>query len=93
MKMSIKLLGKKKIPIRPPPQSEYVEIDEECPNCKDRPVILTGGGKHIAGYDTYEAPAICCKCEKVVGTFYAKVSTIFGLEEDEAVMRMGAKIY
>lgn len=72
--------------------SEAFVPDVKCPHC-DEELVVQGTGKRIASYDTYAAPAICVKCKKHVGELQAKVSTLFGLEEDERVFSMGIKIY
>lgn len=58
---------------------------------------IAGTGRRMESRDTYASEARCVGCAAAVGTIRAKVSTLFGLEEDEAVMavaaQIGAKIY
>jgi hypothetical protein len=54
---------------------------------------IAGKGKRIATRDTYEADAFCVGCGEQVGVLRAKVETIFGLEEDEAVLNGRWKVY
>ena len=57
--------------------------------CRDGGARLRGTGKHIESHDTYAARAICVCCGKDAGVLRAKMSTIFGLEEDESVLLHG----
>ncbi len=41
----------------------------------------------------YEADAVSACCSKAVGTLRLEVSTLFGVREDEAVARLGVRIY
>ncbi len=55
-----------------------------------------GGGKYIdpnAAHDTYAARAICTNCGQHVGILRAKVSTLFGIDEDKRIARSYVKIY
>lgn len=62
--------------------------------CRCGGTMVSGTGRHIAGRDTYKADAVCAKCGDTVGTLLAKVETLFGLEEDEAVLLYGrARVY
>lgn len=52
-----------------------------------------GVGREIESHDTYRAQARCTSCGKEVGVLRAKVSTLFGLAEDERMARSYIKIY
>lgn len=54
---------------------------------------IMGADQRIAGHDTYEADASCGSCGKRVGILRVKVSTIFGIEEDEAVLNGRPRVY
>lgn len=62
---------------------------EKCPGCGEKEMRVQGAGMHIADREHYEAEAVTVCCKKIAGTLRAKVSTIFGLEEDEAVLKHG----
>ncbi len=65
-----------------------------CPKCKATPFMIAGGGQRIEGHDTYAADGACLSCRKPIGVIRAKVSTLFGLEEDERVLYHGrARVY
>ena len=87
-------------PVKPPPRDEMWAIAEgACPYCKASPFRIGGKGKHIAagneGHNTYVARAECAnpECNREVGVLAAKVSTIFGLEEDERVTAGPWRVY
>lgn len=90
----------KKIKLKKPePDVVAVEVPEmKCP-CGAEPLFICGAGKRISPnpklrHDTYEADAVCIKCNAHVGKLFAQMNTLFGLEEDEAVGRIaGVKIY
>lgn len=41
----------------------------------------------------YEGRAYCVGCKRAVGRLRVEMGTLFGLEEDEAVMRGRARVY
>ena len=67
--------------------------DGECPHCEAFPFSVGGHGKHIEGHGTYAADASCIACGERVGVLRARVETLFGLEEDEAMMNGRARVY
>ncbi len=76
------------------PQNHFGTASGACPECGIVPFEVQGHGRRIAKDDrAYEADASCCKCNKHVGTIRHEVSTLFGLREDEAIARMGIKVY
>lgn len=69
-----------------------------CPHCGEENILVSGTGKSIDPdnkHDTYRADAVhaSAKCAQRIGVLRAKVNTLFGIEEDEAVFRLGIKIY
>lgn len=66
-----------------------------CPKCKAKgPTYIGGKGMHIASHDTYQSEGFALCCMAPLGTITAVVSTLFGLEEDEAVLLRGrARVY
>lgn len=63
-------------------------VDGDCPECS-KPLRIVGSEKHIESHDTYAAKARCVECEASVGVVRAVVETLFGPEEDEAVLVHG----
>ena len=49
--------------------------------------------KRIAGHDEYVGAARCVDCKAPAGTLRVKVSTIFGIEEDERVLNGRCRVY
>ena len=69
-----------------------------CPGCGAIPFRIAGGGKERdprSPDDTYRSGGRCMSadCAAPVGWIYQKVSTIFGLEEDERVLRGRCRVY
>ena len=57
-----------------------------------RETLVHGTGRRIKGddpSDTYESDARCCNCGSPRGRLEAKLNTLFGLREDEAVLCSG----
>lgn len=68
--------------------------DGACPGCGVEPFILKLSGKHIHGHDVLRYNGRCAACGDAVGYCYRRVETIFGLEEDRAVLEFGrARVY
>jgi hypothetical protein len=80
----------------PQPGAEHVVVElEACPNCrKAAPLRVLGRAKRIESHDTYAAEAIALCCGTTIGVVRVKVETLFGLDEDEAVLTDGrARVY
>jgi hypothetical protein len=74
---------------QPVPDADHVVVAGACP-------FKVGGvaGTMSHGHDTYRADAGCLSCLKVLGRLVVVVSTIFGVEEDRAVLVDGrARVY
>lgn len=67
----------------------------DCPACKKKgPTYVGGKGMHIGSRDTYQADGVALCCMAPLGVITAYMSTLFGLEEDEAVLIRGrARVY
>lgn len=70
---------------------EFVTISR-CPACRTEQAQIRGTGIDRHNHDTYYGPAVaqCCGIEVRMET---KVSTIFGIEEDNAVLNGRARVY
>lgn len=76
------------------PEASYAVADGSCPACGTEPFRVRGTGKRVAADDrAYEADGRCLACTQIVGLLRVEVTTLFGLREDEAVARLGVKIY
>ena len=97
MKITVEIDGKKfdgKLPFDNAPHFET--NGTVCPHCGATNIPVRGDGLHIESHDTYAADAIhyAESCMKKIGTVRVKMSTIFGLEEDERVLVHGrARVY
>lgn len=84
---------------------EWVEAFVDCPQCGQtcepesacepaRPLRISGQrGRQDIGHDTIKAPAVTHCCRAVIGTIVVRVSTIFGIEEDERVLNGRCRVY
>ena len=81
--------------VEPVPNADHaVVVDTLCPGCGVAPFKVAGTGRRIAANDrAYEADAVALCCDRSVGTLRVEIDTLFGLREDEAVLRMGVRIY
>lgn len=73
--------------------SEHGLVEGACPGCKVEPFRIHGHGTERFDRDTVRAGTRCMNCKDPVGWCYTKVSTIFGLEEDERVLHGRARVY
>ena len=64
-----------------------------CPGCGAAPFLVQGHGRHRHTRDTFRAAGRAMCCGDAVGYLYAKADTIFGLEEDEAVLNGRGRVY
>ena len=64
-----------------------------CPACGGPSLRVHGVGLPARSHDTYAIPAVCSSCGARVGTIRAQMDTIFGLEEDEAVLCSRYRVY
>lgn len=84
--------------------ADYVLVKDvtECPLCGHSNGIVCGvplkfkvrgRGKHVESHDTYAAEAVSLCCQQRVGTIRVKMSTIFGVEEDNRVLSGPWRVY
>jgi hypothetical protein len=64
-----------------------------CPHCGATPFVVSGCGVTSKGHDTYYADARTRCCERPAGQLQLKVNTLFGIEEDERVLRGRCRVY
>lgn len=77
----------------PLPGADHAVAPGACPGCGVTPWRVRGTGRRIESRDTYAADAESACCGAPVGTLRAQVVTIFGLEEDRAVLEGRARVY
>jgi len=71
----------------------FCTVDGECPTCGESSFKVRGTGKRIGAHDEWHADGFAICCDEHVGTLVVKVDTIFGIEEDEAVLNGRARVY
>lgn len=65
-----------------------------CPGCGVEPFAVVGGGLVRVDADTWRAEGHCQACGDPVGYLYARRDTLFGAEEDAAVLEHGrSRVY
>jgi len=68
--------------------------DGECPGCGCSPFFVAGSGAEQLDAGRTRANGRCLSCADPVGYIYAEPDTIFGAEEDRAVLSFGrARVY
>ena len=64
-----------------------------CEKCKLTPLVVRGQGINRHDHDTYYADAVCVGCGEAAGELQTKISTVFGIEEDERVLFGRCRVY
>lgn len=98
MKITVEIDGRKLVAKQPFPHADHVRVPTmtKCPACgvaHEEGLPVMGSGNHIENHDTYKATALGKCCGKVLGVIRVKVSTIFGIEEDERVLNGRFRVY
>lgn len=68
-------------------------VEGACLHCSAHPFEVRGTGKRIGARDEWHADGFAICCDENVGLLVVKVDTIFGIEEDEAVLNGRARVY
>lgn len=92
MKITLHMGGRTLAAKRPHKESDHVLVDAACPACAE-PLRVRGRGNHVESHDTYAATAHCVACGAALGTIRVRVSTIFGIEEDERILNGRMRVY
>jgi hypothetical protein len=95
MRVTLKFNGKTYRPVSPiETHHTHVVFDVACPGCKASPTKVAGvKGTMTHNHDTYRADAGCLECQAPMGHLETKVDTIFGIEEDRAVLNGRCRVY
>lgn len=93
MKITVTINDKQFAANKPHEKSTCVEASTTCPSCKATPLQVQGNGNSVESRDTYRADARCLACGETIGVIRAKVSTLFGIEEDEHVLNGRCRVY
>lgn len=79
---------------QPYQNADHLVADGTCPLCGADPFRAIGKiDEQTHTHDTTTAPALSLCCKQRVGTMTVKLSTIFGREEDYAVLNGRLRVY
>jgi len=73
--------------------ARHLEAHGACPACGITEGWKVRGGDPTNDHDTFHAVAYCTSCGEPVGKLAVRVSTIFGIDEDRAVLCGRARVY
>ena len=76
---------------RPHREAAFVVSTHRCACGANTVAGITGAV--IETRDTYRSDAVCTRCRASLGVLRVKVSTLFGLEEDERVLSGRCRVY
>lgn len=71
------------------PQGNVGRAEGICPGCGRCPFMVRGGNIRRLDDRTLKSDGHCVECGDPVGYIYARPDTLFGLEEDAAVLEHG----
>ncbi len=75
------------------PLGAFARASCGCPAC-GRALDIVGKRPRVVGDRHYESDAYCVRCHAEIGVVRAYPDTLFGIEEDEAVLVHGrARVY
>jgi hypothetical protein len=78
----------------PHAEADHCVVEGACPHCGATPFKAAGvRGSMTKGHDRYTSDAGCVGCKVVTGKLVVVVNTIFGIEEDERVLRGRCRVY
>ncbi|MGK3981196.1 hypothetical protein WMF38_56895 [Sorangium sp. So ce118] len=93
MKVSVKI-GDVERASSLPGSERWIDVDGQCPSCKaDEFRVIGDIARQKIGHDTVTAPALALCCGSEVGAVHVELNTIFGLEEDRAVLNGRPRVY
>jgi hypothetical protein len=73
-------------------EADHADAEGACPACGVEPFGVVGKNMHHT-FDTYIADGHCTACKAHVGELRVKVNTLFGIDEDEAVLNGRCRVY
>jgi hypothetical protein len=74
--------------------ADHAVVSVCCPHCEADPFHVVGMGRRPSKDDrAWEADALSRCCEKPVGVIRYETNTLFGVREDEAVLRGRVRVY
>ncbi len=89
----LKMDGETRSARLPAQDADHCVVAGKCP-CGVTPFRVQGTGRRHSSDDrAYEADGVAMCCGKYVGVIRVETNTLFGVREDEAVARCGARVY
>lgn len=87
--------GSVRLPLTlPHAEAAHADAPEACPSCKATTWGVTGSGRRPSSDDqAWESDAYCTACKGHVGIIRYETGTLFGVREDEAVLRGRCRVY
>lgn len=74
--------------------ADHAVADGACPCCGTEDFKVAGSGRRASADDrAWEADAGCLACKAHVGTLRVEPNTLFGVSEDERVLRGRVRVY
>lgn len=96
MKIEVKIRGGGTAKAKQPyAEAQHVVAEgATCPACGDSPLKVAGeAGATTESFDVIAGGAVCLRCRSRIGEIRAKLSTLFGVEEDRAVLSGRFRVY
>lgn len=75
--------------VTPLPEGKLGLADGQCPGCGAEPFHVQGSDLESLSADTFRANGRAACCGDAVGYLYARRDTLFGAEEDRAMLTFG----
>jgi hypothetical protein len=74
--------------------ADFAEASCACPWCGSAVLRVQGTGRRVSSDDqAWEADAVAMCCQHSAGTIRAEADTLFGLAEDNRVLRLGLRVF
>lgn len=95
MKIFLLINNEPKRKAAPPfPEADHAVVEGACPKCGCSDFRVSGTGRRPSADDrAWEADAIALCCRAPVGTIRMETNTLFGVREDEVVLRGRCRVY
>jgi hypothetical protein len=97
MKLHVEIDGTRRDARLPHEQADHVRVEGACPSCKtcndDTFRCIGKASAQRVDHDTITAPALALCCGAEVGKLVVTMNTLFGIEEDRAVLNGRPRVY